>query len=179
MSATLVFRAEGEPLRTQKLVQEAIWSVDKNLPPGRARSLEEIHSSQVATPRLYMILISLFSAMAMMLAAVGIYGLFASIVTRRSNEMAIRVTMGACRPSILWMVIGEGIRLSVAGIMLGLVGAIALARLMRSLLFEVSPTDPFTLGSGTLLLLAVALVACYIPARRAAKTDPMVALRHE
>jgi len=126
-----------------------------------------------------MILISLFSAMAMMLAAVGIYGLFASIVTRRSNEMAIRVTMGACRPSILWMVIGEGIRLSVAGIMLGLVGAIALARLMRSLLFEVSPTDPFTLGSGTLLLLAVALVACYIPARRAAKTDPMVALRHE
>ena len=179
MSATLVFRAEGEPPRTQKLVQEAIWSVDKNLPPGRARTLEEIHSSQVATPRLYMILISLFSAMAMMLAAVGIYGLFASIVTRRSNEMAIRVTMGACRPSILWIVIGEGIRLSVAGIMLGLVGAIALARLMRSLLFEVSPTDPFTLGSGTLLLLAVALVACYIPARRAAKTDPMAALRHE
>lgn len=179
LGATLVFRAGGDPSRAQKLVQEAIWSVDKNLPPGRARTLEEIHSSQVATPRLYMILIGLFSAMAMMLAAVGIYGLFASIVTRRSNEMAIRVTMGAGRPGILWMVIGEGIRLSAAGIVIGLLGAIALARLMGSLLYEVSPTDPLTLGSGTLLLLSVALIACYIPARRAAKTDPMVALRHE
>ena len=179
LEATLVFRAAGEPSRTQKLVQEAIWSVDKNLPPASARTVEEIHSSRVATPRLYMILIGLFSAMAIVLAAVGIYGLFASIVTRRSNEMAIRVTMGARRPNILWMVIGEGIRLSAAGIVLGLLGAVALAGLMRSLLYEVSPTDPLTLGSGTLLLLTVALVACYIPARRAAKTDPMVALRHE
>ncbi|HTG73264.1 MAG TPA: FtsX-like permease family protein, partial [Terriglobia bacterium] len=179
LSATLVFRAGGDPSRAQKFVQEAIWSVDKNLPPGRARTLEEVHSAQVATPRLYMILIGLFSAMAMMLAAVGIYGLFTSIVTRRSNEMAIRVTMGARRPNILWMVIGEGIRLSTAGIALGLLGAVALARLMRSLLYEVSPSDPWTLGSGTLLLLTVALVACYIPARRAAKTDPMVSLRHE
>jgi ABC-type antimicrobial peptide transport system permease subunit len=179
MGATLVFRAGGDPSRMQKQVQEAIWSVDKNLPPGRARTLEEVHSSQVATPRLYMILIGLFSAMAMMLAAIGIYGLFAAIVTRRSNEMAIRVTMGAQSPNILWMVLGEGIRLSAAGIVLGLLGAVVLARLMRSLLYEVSPSDPLSLGSGTLLLLAVALVACYIPARRAAKTDPMVALRHE
>jgi predicted permease len=179
MAATLVIRAEGEQPVSQKLLQEAIWSVDKNLPPARARTVEDILSSQVATPRLYMILVGVFSAMAMALAAVGIYGLFASIVTRRRNEMAIRVTMGARRANILWMLIGEGIRLSAAGIVLGLLGAVALARLMRSLLYEVSPTDPLTLGSGTVLLLTVALVACYIPARRATQTDPMVALRHE
>jgi putative ABC transport system permease protein len=179
MAATLVIRAEGEQPVSQKLLQEAIWSVDKNLPPARARTVEDILSSQVATPRLYMILVGVFSAMAMALAAVGIYGLFASIVTRRRNEMAIRVTMGARSASILWMLIGEGIRLSAAGIVLGLLGAVALARLMRSLLYEVSPTDPLTLGSGTVLLLTVALVACYIPARRATQTDPMVALRHE
>jgi len=93
--------------------------------------------------------------------------------------MAIRVTMGARSANILWMVIGEGIRLSGAGIALGLLGALALARLMRSLLYEVSPTDPLTLGGGTVMLLTVALLSCYIPARRATRTDPMVALRHE
>jgi predicted permease len=179
MGATLVIRAEGELLLTQQLVQRAIWSVDNSLPPARARTVDEMLSSQVATPRLYMILVGAFSAMAMALAAVGIYGLFASIVTCRRNEMAIRVTMGAPSANILWMVIGEGIRLSGAGIVLGLLSAVALARLMRSLLFEVSPTDPLTLGTGTVLLLTVALVSCYIPARRATRTDPMVALRHE
>ena len=179
IGATLVIRAEGDALLTQKLVRQAIWSVDKSLPPGRARTVDEMLSSQVATPRLYMVLVGVFSAMAMALAAVGIYGLFASIVARRRNEMAIRVTMGARSANILWMVIGEGIRLSGAGIALGLLSALALARLMRSLLYEVSPTDPLTLGGGTLMLLTVALLSCYIPARRATRTDPMVALRHE
>jgi len=179
IGATLLIRAGGDQPFIPKLLQEAIWSVDKTVPPGRARTVEEMLSSQVATPRLYMILVGVFSAMAMTLAAVGIYGLFASIVTRRRNEMAIRVTMGARSANILWMVIGEGIRLSAAGIVLGLVGAVALARLMQSLLYEVSPTDPLTLSSGTVLLLTVALVSCYIPARRATRTDPMVALRHE
>jgi len=179
IGATLVIRADGDALLTQKLVRQAIWSVDKSLPPGRARTVDEMLSSQVATPRLYMVLVGVFSAMAMALAAVGIYGLFASIVARRRNEMAIRVTMGARSANILWMVIGEGIRLSGAGIALGLLSALALARLMRSLLYEVSPTDPLTLGGGTLMLLTVALLSCYIPARRATRTDPMVALRHE
>jgi len=179
IGATLVIRADGDALLAQKLVQQAIWSVNKSLPPGRARTVDEMLSSQVATPRLYMVLVGVFSAMAMALAAVGIYGLFASIVARRRNEMAIRVTMGARSANILWMVIGEGIRLSGAGIGLGLLSALALARLMRSLLYEVSPTDPLTLGSGTVMLLTVALLSCYIPARRATRTDPMAALRHE
>ncbi len=95
------------------------------------------------------------------------------------NEMAIRVAIGARRGDILGMVIGEGIRLSVAGILLGLAGTLALTRLMRSLLFEVSPNDPLTFSGVAILLLGVALAACYIPARRAARTDPTVALRHE
>src|SRR5215471_8073010 len=177
MAATLVIRAAVATPSRPNPVRNAIWSVDKTLPPGRARTVEEMLSSQVATPRLYMILVGVFSAIAMALAAVGIYGLFASIVTRRRNEMAIRVTMGARSANILCMVIGEGIRLSAAGIVLGLFGAVALARVMQSLLYEVSPTDPLTLGSGTVLLLTVALVSCYIPARRATRTDPMAALR--
>src|SRR5262249_20890386 len=107
MGAPLVMRAERDALLTRKLPQQATWAADKSLPPGRARTVEEMLSSQVATPRLYMILVSVFSAMAMALAAVGIYGLFASIVARRRNEMAIRVTMGARSGNILWMVIGE------------------------------------------------------------------------
>jgi predicted permease len=179
LSGTLVIRAAGDPGNVQRVVQEAIWSVDKNLPPSTARTLEQVLSDEVATPRLYMILFGLFSAVAVMLSMLGIYGLLAYVVSRRSNEMAIRVAVGARSRNILQLVIGEGIRLSVIGIVAGLIGAAILTRLMRSLLFEVSPTDPVTLLSVALLLLFVAWAACYIPARRAAKTDPIAVLRHE
>lgn len=179
LSGFLVIRAAGDPAKVQKLVQEAIWSVDKNLPASRAETLDEILSSQVATPRLYMILFGLFSTVAVVLAGLGIYGLLAYIVTSRTNETAIRVAIGAQQRNIVRLVIGEGLLLSIAGIVLGLVGTLALTRLMRSLLFEVSPTDLGTFCGVALLLLAVALAACYIPARRASKTDPAVALRHE
>jgi predicted permease len=179
LSANLLIRAKGDPADVQKSVQEAIWAVDKNLPASRTETLEEILRSQVATPRLYVILFGLFSAVAVVLAAVGIYGLLAYIVNSRTNEMAIRVAVGAGSQQILRFVIGEGLLLSAVGIVLGLLGTLALTRLMRSLLFEVSPTDPATFGGVAVLLLIVALAACYIPARRAAKTDPAVALRHE
>jgi putative ABC transport system permease protein len=179
LGSTLVIRAKGDPASAQRFVQEAIWSVDRNLPASRAQTLEDILSSQVATPRLYMILLGLFSAVAVMLAVLGIYGLLSYIVSRRTNEMAIRVAVGARSRNIIGLVIGEGIRLSVAGIVLGLVGAVMVTRFMRSLIFEVNPTDPATLSGVSLLLLGVALAACYLPARRAANTDPMVALRHD
>jgi putative ABC transport system permease protein len=179
LSGTLVIRAGGDPTRTQKLVQEAIWSVDKNLPPSTAETMEQVLGAQVATPRLYTILFGLFSAVAVMLAVLGIYGLQAYIVSRRTNEMAIRVAVGARYRSIAGLVIGEGVRLSLLGIVIGLVGSFILTRLMRSLLFEVSPSDPATLFSVALLLLCVALAGCYIPARRAARTDPIAVLRHE
>ena len=179
IEANLVIRTKGDWAATAKFVQEAIWSVNRNLPPSRVQTLDQVLSGQVATPRLYMILFTLFSAVAVVLAALGIYGLIACIVGRRTNEMAIRVAIGARRGNILGMVIGEGLRLSVAGIFLGLACTLALARLMRSLLFEVSPNDPLTFSGVAILLLGVALAACYIPARRAARTDPTVALRHE
>jgi putative ABC transport system permease protein len=179
ISANLAIRTSGDWAAASKFVQEAIWSVNRNLPPSRVQTLEQVLSWQVATPRLYMILFTLFSAVALMLAALGIYGLIACVVSRRTNEMAIRVAIGARRGDILGMVIGEGLRLSVAGILLGLACTLALTRLMRSLLFEVSPSDPLTFSGVAILLLGVALAACYIPARRAARTDPTVALRHE
>jgi putative ABC transport system permease protein len=178
LGSFLVVRGKSDdPATVQRLVQEAIWSVDKNLPESRAETLEEILSSQVATPRLYMILVGVFATVAVVLAGLGIYGLLAYIVSHRTTEMAVRVAVGADTSTLLRLVIFEGIQLSAAGIVLGLLGTAILTRLMRSLLFEVSPTDPATLASVALLLLATALAACYIPARRAAKTDPAVALR--
>ena len=179
LAGTLLVRTKGDPAAAQKFVQEAIWSLDKNLPASRIETFEQILSSQVATPRLYMILFGLFSISAVVLACLGIYGLLGYTVSSRTNELAIRVAVGARRRNILGQIIGEGLLLSVAGILLGLLGTVALTHLMRSLLFEVSPTDPATFGGVTALLLIVALAACYFPARRAAKTDPAVALRHD
>jgi putative ABC transport system permease protein len=179
LGSFLVVRGKGDPANVQRFVQEAIWSVDKNLPASRTETLEEILSSQVATPRLYMILVGLFATVAVVLAGLGIYGLLAYIVSHRTTEMAVRVAVGANTSTLLRLVIFEGIQLSAAGIFLGLLGTAILTRLMRSLLFEVSPTDPATLAGVALLLFATALAACYIPARRAAKTDPAVALRSE
>lgn len=113
------------------------------------------------------------------LAALGIYGLFAYVVGRRTNELAIRVALGGQRSGIIRMVVGEGLRLSLVGIGVGLVGTIALAWALRSLLFEVSPNDPMTLTGVVTLLGAVAMMACYIPARRAARANPVIALRRE
>jgi len=179
LSANLILRGEGDPAHVQKLVQEAIWSVDKNLAASRAETLDEVLSAQVATPRLYSILVGLFAAVAVVLAVVGIYGLLAYIVSRRTNEMAIRVAVGAKASTLVRLVILEGIRLSLAGIVLGLAGTALLTRLMRSLLFEISPTDPMTLTGVAILLLMTASAASYIPARRAARTDPAVALRND
>jgi putative ABC transport system permease protein len=179
LAATLIIRATGDSGAVQRAVREAIWSVDRNLPAYPAQTIDEALSSQVATPRLYMILFGVFSALAVALAALGIYGLLAHIVGRRTSELAIRVALGARRSTIVRLIVGEGIRLSVAGIVLGLLGTIVLTRLMRSLLFEVSPHDPLTFAGVAIVLLVVAFTACYIPARRAARTDPATALRHE
>jgi predicted permease len=179
LAATLVMRAQGDPGTAQRAVQQAIWSVDSNLPAYPTQTLEEALSSQVATPRLYMIIFGVFSAVAVGLSALGIYGLLAYTVGRRKHELAIRLAVGARRSTVVRLVVGEGLRLSIAGIGLGLLGTIVLTRLMRSLLFEVSPNDPLTFAGVTILLLAVAFTACYVPARRAAQTDPVTALRHE
>ena len=179
MGGTLLIRTRGDAGRTSRQVQQVLWTANRNLPASRIQTLEDILSSQVATPRLYMILLGLFAAVAVALAVLGIYGLLAYTVARRTREMAIRLAVGAGTRTVVRMVIGEGLRLSVTGIALGLTGTAALTRLMQGLLFEVTPTDPLTLAGVTLLLLAAASAATYVPARRAARTDPMAALRQD
>jgi putative ABC transport system permease protein len=178
LGGTLVLRTNGDA-GTPKRVQEIMWSADRNLPASRVQTVEEILSVQVATPRLYTILLGLFSAVAVTLAVLGLYGLLAYVTGRRTGEIAIRFALGARSESIVRLVIVDGLRLSAAGVVIGLAGAVVLTRAMQGLLFEVTPTDPATFVAVALLLLGVAAAACYVPARRAAKTDPMVALRQE
>ncbi len=129
--------------------------------------------------RLALTLLGLFAAVALILAAVGVYGVFAYMVAARSRELGIRLALGAAPGGVLRLVLGQGLRLAVVGIALGLAGAVAVGRLLQGLLWEISATDPPTLAGVTFVLLATAVVACLVPARRAARVDPMVALRDE
>jgi len=131
------------------------------------------------TQRANMALMGLFAALALLLAAIGIFGVIAYMVSRRSIEIGIRMALGAQRSEILKMVLGHGMILAFAGIVIGLGGALAATRALRTLLFEVSPSDPWTLAAAALLFAAVAAAACYVPARRAIRVDPMAILRHE
>jgi len=179
ITASIVARGRGDAAVLQSTLRDAVSSVDRDLSASQSWTLNDILDSQVATPRLYTTLLIVLAAAAVTLAAVGIYGLFAYVVGRRTNELAIRVALGGQRAAIIRMVVGEGLRLSLIGIGVGLLGAIALARVLRGLLFEVSPSDPVTLTAVVTLLGAVAIVAWYLPARRAANTNPLVALRRE
>jgi putative ABC transport system permease protein len=179
LAAVLVVRTQGDPETMGKAIQQAIWSVDKTVPRSTLKTVESMLGDQVAEPRLYLTVLGAFAAAAVLLSMIGIYGMLSYVVSRRMNEMAIRIAIGAKSRDVLRTVVGEGMRLCIAGIGLGFVGAIALTRLMKNLLFGVAATDPLTLASVTLLLLAVAFVACCAPALRATQADPVAALRHE
>jgi putative ABC transport system permease protein len=159
--------------------QRAIWAVDRDQASTRIQTAEEALNSSLAEPRLYAILLGVFAALALSLASVGIYGVMSYTVTERTREIGVRMALGAQAGNVLKLVIGQGMALAVAGVTIGSVAAVALTRLMSGLLFGVSPTDPLTFVVIALLLCIVALLACYLPARRAAKVDPMVALRWE
>jgi putative ABC transport system permease protein len=158
-------------------VRGVLQSLDPNLPAYEVTTMVERVGNQMTRSRFSAWLLSIFGALALALAAVGIYSVMAYAVEQRSHEIGIRVAMGARAGDVLKMLIRQGMRLTLAGVALGLGAALALTQLMKRLLFGVTAADPLTYGAITLLLTLVALLACYVPARRAAKVDPMVALR--
>jgi len=176
---TIVVRTDDDPLRLLPALKAAIWAIDKNQPISKAQTLDQLLSESMARRRLYMVLLGVFSCAALLLAAVGIYGMMSYSVSQRTHEMGIRLAIGADRKDVLLLVLGQGARVALLGIAVGIAAALALTRLMSNLLFGVSATDPLTFAGVALLLTAVALCTSYIPARRATRVDPMVALRYE
>jgi putative ABC transport system permease protein len=174
-----VVRTDNDPKAIAASVRAAVWDIDKDLPITRIRTMEEVRSMAVMSPRLNLLLFGLFAALALLLASIGIYGVTAYGVARRTREIGIRIALGANRSDVVRSVVSQSIRLVTIGLLLGLTGAFALTRLMTSMIYGVSSSDPATFSAVAFLLMCVALVACYVPARRAMRVDPIVALRYE
>ena len=175
----LVVRTGQAPESLVKPVREAIWSLDPNLPLSQVRTMEEVIERSTARTSFTMLLLVIAAAMALLLGAVGIYGVISYVVSQRTQEIGVRMALGARRRDIVRMVLGEGLLVTAAGLVLGLAGAWAVTRLMVALLFGVEPTDPATFAAVPLVLAAVALVASWLPARRAADVEPLEAIRYE
>jgi len=179
LSLRIAVRTQGDPTAVAADVRAAVWSLDSQLAPGSVRTMDEVVSRSTASRRFTLTLLGGFAALALLLAAVGIYAVLAYSVARRTHEIGVRLALGARRKDVLRLVLGHGLRLTLVGLAVGTAGALGLTRLFRSLLYEVGPTDPLTFGVVVLLLICVALAASYLPARRAMRVDPMIALRYE
>ncbi len=175
---SIVVRTTSAPNALIPAMRDIVRSLDPNV-PLKFKTVSEIYSSSLDTRRFSLVIFAAFSVVALLLAMTGVYGVVSYLVTQRRREIGIRLALGANREAILGLVIRQGMRPTIFGISLGLISSYLLARAMRSLLFGVSPTDPITFGAVAGLLAAVALLACWLPARRASKEDPLVALRHE
>ncbi|HEX3187624.1 MAG TPA: ABC transporter permease [Pyrinomonadaceae bacterium] len=178
-SLTFVVRTSGEPTAFASAVREAIRSVDPTLPTYNLKTMDDVVAASAAPRRLPMLLLSAFAGVAMLLAMLGIYGVTSYYVTQRTHEIGVRMALGARFDQILRLVLRQGMLLVILGVVIGAIGSWFATRLLSSLLFEVSVTDSVTFTGVAVLLIVVALLACYIPARRATKVDPMVALRYE
>jgi putative ABC transport system permease protein len=176
---SLVVRAKVPPLALAETVRNEILKLDPDQPVSNIRSLDQIVAEAEGQRRLMFVLLGLFAAAAVVLAALGLYGVTAFSVSQRTREIGIRMALGAQRSNVLVQVMTQGLRLAVLGVVLGWVGCLALTRVLAHLLFGVTPRDPVTLGLVAMLLVVVALFACWLPARRAARVDPMEALRCE
>ncbi|HME56693.1 MAG TPA: FtsX-like permease family protein, partial [Terracidiphilus sp.] len=172
-------RTEPEPGSLANAFKRAVWSVDKDQPIFKLVTMEELARESVTLRRVSVILLVAFALLALTLAALGIYGVISYSVAQRTHEIVIRMALGAGRPEVLRLIMREGFQLALVGVALGLAGAAVLARLLASLLYGVRPGDLSTFAGVTILLAVVTLLATYIPARRATRVDPMVALRHE
>ncbi|MGH9789366.1 MAG: ABC transporter permease, partial [Candidatus Acidiferrales bacterium] len=175
----LAVRTNNDPSQLVAAVRSQVWSVDPSQPVANVATMEQRLADSLAQPRFNTLLMTLFAGMAALLAAVGLYGVMAYLVSQRTPEIAIRMALGAQRREIFKLVIGHGLTLTAVGLALGLAGAVVLTRFLATLLFGVTPTDGLTFASVALLFMAVAGLACWIPARRAMRVDPMTALRYE
>jgi len=176
---SLVVRSAGDPAQTLGAIRSEIRGVDPDQAVFEVATMDGLLAEAIAKRRFVMLLLAGFAALALALAAIGIYGVMGYTVAQRTQEIGVRMALGAQTGDVLKLVVGQGMRLAFGGVVIGLGAAYGLTRLMTTLLFSVKATDPLTFGVIALLLMAVALLACYIPARRATKVDPMVALRCE
>jgi putative ABC transport system permease protein len=176
---TLAVRTSADPAGVSNAIREQVLGVDKDLPLYNVATMDQLVSESVAQPRLNLSLITAFAVLALLLAAVGVYGVMAYTVTQRTQEFGIRMALGASRGDVLNQVIREGGKLAALGLALGLGAALALTRMMASLLYGVAPSDPVALAAAAVVLAIVAFVACYLPALRATRVEPIVALRYE
>jgi putative ABC transport system permease protein len=174
---SLVVRTNGDAAALAPVIREAIWSVDKNQPIVRVATMDELLAASAAERRFALILFEVFGVVALVLAAIGIYGVLSGNVTERRREIGVRLALGAQRHDVLGLILRQGVKLTFCGVSLGLLAAWALTHLLTKLLYSVSATDPLIFGGVGLLLTVVALLACYLPARRATKVDPLEALR--
>jgi putative ABC transport system permease protein len=176
---SLVVRGSGDPMALVPAVTRAVLNLDKNLPLYEVQPLSGILRDSLAEQRFTMYLLMAFAGLALALSAIGLYGVLAYMVSRRTQEIGVRMALGARAGQVLTLVLREGVTAAAAGIALGLVGALMLAAMMSSLLFGVKADDPATFAAVVALIASIAVLASYVPARRASKVDPMAALRYE
>jgi putative ABC transport system permease protein len=175
----LVLRTQGDPLKAVNAARQAIWSVDRDQAVADVRTMAQVRSESISRQRFNMLLLALFAAVALTLAPVGLYGVISYAVEQSTREIGVRVALGAQTKDVMRLVIGQGLALTLAGVALGVAAAFGVTRLMTNLLFGVTATDPAVFLAAPVILALVAVIACYIPARRAANVDPMIALRQE
>jgi putative ABC transport system permease protein len=175
----LVVRTNRDAASLAGAVRQAVWAVDKDQPVSDVRTMDQVFAAAISRERFQMLLLALFATLALVLACVGLYGVISYAVAQRTHEIGVRMALGAQRGDVLRLVIRQGMVLTVAGLLLGTIGALAATRVMRELLYGMTATDAVTFLSAGGLLVLVAFLACFIPARRATKVDPLVALRYE
>jgi putative ABC transport system permease protein len=178
-SLRVMVRSTADPLALAKLLQQRVWSIDKGQPLTDLNSMDSTIAESVAEPRFRTWLLSAFAVAGLALTLIGIYGVISYSVSQRTQEMGIRIALGAQAADVRRLILSQGVRMALLGAAIGLLGSLGLMRLLTSQLYEVKPGDPLTLIGAALVMLAVALCASYIPARRATRVDPIIALRHE
>lgn len=176
---TVVARTQSDPAAMAQAVKQQIWKADPQLPITKVHTMSEVAAESFSARSFNMFLLAMFAMLALILAAVGIYGVMSYAVTQRTQEIGIRMALGARAIDVLKLVLRNGLTLTLIGIVIGVGGSVAFTRLLATLLFGVAPTDTVTFAVVSGLLIVVAVLACYLPARRATKVDPLVALRYE